>query len=94
MTDLRVGQGAPEFHVVVRRAGGRGPLGPYRLTLAVGFALLIAGGDLLDAASTGTGIDTALTRAAVAASFIWFLSGIVSRILGAGRRPSASPSEG
>ena len=87
MTDLSVDENAPEFRVIVRHHNRRGPLGPYRLALAVGFALLIAGNQLLVAASTGRGIDTALLRAALAAWFIWILAGIVSRILAAGRRP-------
>lgn len=88
MTDLRLPNGGPEFHVVVRHQDRRGPLGPYRLSLAVGFAMLIAGNDLLAAASSGTDIDTALINAGVAAGFIWILSGIVSRILASGGRPS------
>lgn len=88
MTDLGVDGRAPEFHIVVRRPGGRGPLGPYRLTLAVAFALVIAGNDLIAAAGSGLEIDRALIRAMVAAAFIWVLSGIVSRILGAGRPPA------
>lgn len=89
MTDLR--NSGPEFHVVVRHQDRRGPLGPYRLTLAVAFALLVAANDLLAAATTGVGIDRALTRAAVAALFIWILSGVVSRILVAGTRPHQRP---
>ena len=85
MSDLRLRGDVPEFHVVVRHPNRRGPLGPYRFALAVGFALLIAGRDLLDAAGTGQDIDTALTRAGIAAAFIWVLSGIVSRILAAGQ---------
>ncbi len=87
MTDISVDDNTPEFRVVVRHHNRRGPLGPYRLAVAVGFALLIAGNQLLDAASTGRGIDTALLRAALAAWFIWILAGIVSRILAAGRPP-------
>ena len=94
MTDLQLDE-TPEFHVVVRHPNRRGPLGPYRLALAVGFSLLIAGSQLLEAASTGIGIDAALLRALMAAWFIWVLVGIVSRILAAGRRaapPTTTPA--
>lgn len=93
MTDLDRGPvDVPEFHLVVRRPGGRGPLGPYRLALAVGFALLIAGQQLLAAATTGIGIDTALLLAAGSATFIWVLAGVVSRIIAAGRRTPSPPA--
>lgn len=76
----------PEFRVVVKHRNRRGPLGPYRLVLSVAFALLIAGEDLLDAATTGVGTDAALIRATLAAWFVWILAGLVSRILAAGEQ--------
>lgn len=96
MTDVQphVDDELPEFHVVVRRPNRRGPLGPYRLALAVAFAMVIAGQQLLDAATTGTpSVDAALLRAGLAATFIWLLSGVVSRILAHGDRPPSSTAK-
>ncbi len=79
----------PEFHVVVRHRNKRGPLGPYRLAMAVAFSMLVAGEQLLMAAQTGIGVDDALIRAALAAWFIWILAGVVSRILATAQRPTS-----
>ena len=81
----------PQFHVVVRRHNRRGPLGPYRLAMAVAFSMLVAGEQLLMAAETGVGVDDALIRAALAAWFIWILAGIVSRILATAQRSTSRP---
>lgn len=77
----------PEFHIVVRRPRGRGPLAPYRFALAVAFALALAGRDLWRAAVGDGELDAALLRAGVAALFIWILSGIVNGILASAEPP-------
>lgn len=91
MSDQQATGELPEFHLVVRRPRGRGPLAPYRFALAVAFALVVAGRDLWDAAQNhpGAGLDAALLRAGVAALFIWILSGIVNGILASAGRPQA-----
>lgn len=75
-----VSANTPEFRVVVRRTG-RGPLAPYRFAVAISFALLIAGRDLLAAAEHGVGVDDALLRAGVAGLFAWVVLGVVNSIL-------------
>lgn len=78
----------PEFHLVVRRPRGRGPLAPYRFALAVAFALAIAGRELWWAAIGEAELDAALLRAGVAALFIWIRSGVVNGILASAERPT------
>ena len=92
MSDTRSAPDVPEFHIVVRRPNARGPIGPYRLTIAVLFALFVAGRDLYDAAMTGTNYDGALIHAGMAALFIWVLSGVVNSILRTSGPPDRSPT--
>lgn len=59
-----------------------GPLTPYRFPLSLGFAALVAGGPLLDAAQhDGAGLDMALLRALGAAVVMWIPTGIVDKML-------------
>ena len=81
----------PEFRVVVSRPHRRGPLAPYRLALAVVFALLVAGGRMWTALSTGQADDAALLVAAGAGLFVWIVTTIISSILAAGT-PHPAPS--
>ena len=81
----------PEFRVVVSRPHRRGPLAPYRLALAVGFALLVAGGRMWTALSAGQADDSALLVAAGAGLFVWIVTTIISSILAAGT-PHPAPS--
>lgn len=66
---------------MVKRPNARGPLAPYRMTLAVLFAMWIAGRRLWDAAETGIGVDRALLLAGASALFIWVISGVINNIL-------------
>lgn len=79
----------PEFHIVVKRPG-RGPLAPYRLTIATAFALAISGSQLWQAAETGYGVDMALARAGLAGLFAWLLTGKVNSILKAAEAPPST----
>lgn len=92
MSDTRSEHDVPEFHIVVRRPNARGPIGPYRLTIAVMFALFVAGRELWDAAMTGSNYDGALIHAGMAALFIWVLSGVVNSILRTSRPPNGAPA--
>ncbi len=71
----------PQFHLVVRRSSRLGPLAPYRFSLSVLFALLVAGRSLWLELESGTVADDVLLRAGGAALFMWIVSGIVNRIL-------------
>lgn len=88
MADTQVERDLPEFHIVVRRPNHKGPIAPYRMTLAVAFAMFVAGRELWHAVQSGTGYDDALIHAGAAAVFIWVLSGIVNSILTNGAPPS------
>lgn len=79
MTDLRLDENSPEFHIVIRRPSTRSPLAPYRFALTVLFALAVAGTKLLSALRDGTSLDDAVTRVLVAAMFAWFMLGVVNR---------------
>lgn len=92
MSDTAVDEELPQFHIVVRRPNGSGPLAPYRMTLAVVFAMFIAGRQLWVAATSGLNYDIALLHAVAAGFFIWVLSGIVNNIL-ANSRPASSPTK-
>jgi hypothetical protein len=88
-------EGVPQFKVVVTRPNGKGPLGPYRLAIAVGFAALVAGGRIWTSVTTGPADDGALLAAAGAAVFAWVLTTVISNILGAGEvAPSPSAATG
>jgi hypothetical protein len=61
-----------------RRGGG--PIGAWRLTLAVVSSGLLTGRALLDSAMSGQHLDLALGRSFGAACVIWIASGQVNRI--------------
>jgi hypothetical protein len=61
----------------------RGPLGPWRLSLAVAAAAVFTGMPLLDAAQTGLGLDMALARSFGVAFLVWIASGWVNKMLAA-----------
>lgn len=88
MTDLRLDDNAPEFHIVVRRPSGRSPLAPYRFALTVAFALAVGGTKLWSGLRDGIGLDDAVTRVLVAALFAWIMLGIVNRAV----KPANVPS--
>ncbi|WP_420452481.1 hypothetical protein [Ilumatobacter sp.] len=83
----------PEFRLVITRPDGPGPLGPYRLALAVGFALLVAGGRMWTSISHGHADDSALIVAGAAGAFVWVVTTVINRILAtAGRHASRRTS--
>jgi len=61
-----------------RRVGG--PIGAWRLTLAVVTSGVLTGRALLDSAMSGQHLDLALGRSFGAACVIWIASGQVNRI--------------
>lgn len=63
------------------RVLGSGPLGPWRLTIAVTASALTTGRALLDAVSIGVDVDLALGRSFAVAFVVWVLTGVVNRIL-------------
>lgn len=81
----------PEFRIVVKRPG-RGPLAPYRLTIAILFTMAISGSQLWAAAQTGMQVDAALVRAAVSGLFAWIVVGRANKIL-KNATPPAQPAE-
>lgn len=58
-----------------------GPLGPWRLSIAVGVAAVTTGKAFVDAASSGGQIDLALGRSFAVAFVMWMVLGAVNRIL-------------
>ena len=79
MTDLRLDDDAPQFHIIVRRPTTRSPLAPYRFALTVAFALAVGGTKLWSGVRDGIGLDAAVTRVLVAALFAWIMLGVVNR---------------
>lgn len=71
----------PEFRIVVRHPGQRGPLGPYRLAMAVGIVLLVFGSTLWSMISSGNPDDGVLLRAAIVGLIVWVTSGVVDSAL-------------
>jgi hypothetical protein len=61
------------------------------MTLAVMFAMWIAGRRLWDAAETGVGVDRALLLAGASALFIWVVSGVINNILKSATPPPQRP---
>ena len=59
----------------------RGPLGPWKLSIAIGVSALFTGMALFDAATTGLGIDMALLRSFGVAFLTWIAVGILNRVL-------------
>lgn len=82
----------PEFHIVVRRPG-RGPLAPYRLSIAIVFAIAISATRLWAAAHGSAPVDGALLWAALAGAFAWFVVGRANAILKAASPPKRHPAE-
>ena len=82
----------PEFHIVVRRPG-RGPLAPDRLSIAIVFAIAIAGTRLWAAAHGTAPVDAALLLAAIAGAFAWLVVGRANAILRAASPPKRPPTE-
>jgi len=89
VTDLRLDENAPEFHIVVRRPSTRSPLAPYRFALTVLFALAVGGTKLWSALREGASLDGAVTRVLVAAMFAWIMLGVMNRA----SKPAHVPSE-
>ncbi len=84
---------SPEFHLVVRRTNPHGPLAPYRLGLAVAFAVALAGGQFWDALNGVGSLEDALLRGLIIGLFMWIVSGIVNKILTVRDEQSMSLSE-
>jgi class 3 adenylate cyclase len=89
VTDLRVDENSPEFHIVVRRPSTRSPLAPYRFALTVLFAFVVGGTKLWAALRDGTSLDGPVTRVLAAALFAWIMLGVVNRV----SKPAHVPSE-
>ena len=83
---------APEFHIVVRRPNGRGPIAPYRFAITIVMAAMIAGRGLWTALELADGIDMALLRVFGAAVFAWFVLGKIDRIIGSAPPPPRPPA--
>jgi hypothetical protein len=60
---------------------GLGPLGPWRLTLAIGTSAIFTGMPLIDAATAGVGVDMALLRTFGVAFLTWISVGALNRAL-------------
>ena len=90
MTDLRLDENAPEFHLVVKRPSGRSPLAPYRFALTVAFALAVGGNKLWSGLRDSIALDDAVTRVLVAALFAWIMLGIVNRAVKPANLPSGN----
>lgn len=82
----------PEFHLVVRRPG-RGPLAPYRLSIAIVFAIAISGTRLWAAAHGTAPVDAALIMAAVAGTFAWLVVGRANAILKSAAPPKRTTAD-
>ncbi len=82
----------PEFRLIVTRPNGRGPIGPYRLALAVAFAMVIGGGRLWSTLRDGAADDAALLAAAAAGVFVWIVLTVIDNILGSVAKPGPTPA--
>lgn len=60
---------------------GLGPLGPWRLTLAIATSAVFTGMPLVDAATAGVGVDMALLRSFGVAFLTWISVGALNRAL-------------
>lgn len=89
--DDKSASAAPQFRVVVTRPHGRGPLGPYRLVLAVAFAMMIAGERLWSVVRHGHADDGALLAAAAAGVFVWIVTTMINNILASATMPETTP---
>ena len=72
---------AKEFRIVVRSQDRRGPLAPYRLTIAVAVVAVVFGPDLWAGVNAGTPDDGLLIRAGLIGILVWITTGIVSAAL-------------
>ncbi len=87
------GTDVPEFHIVVRRPSGSGPIAPYRFAISVAVAFAVTFGELRAAIFDGAPGDAALLRAVVAAAFTWVVLTVLNRVLAtAPSTPSDSPN--
>ncbi len=64
-----------------RRRRGEGPLAPWRLSLSVAASIVFTGMPLVDAATTGIDVDTALLRSFGVAFLTWVALGALNRAL-------------
>ncbi|MEX1107062.1 MAG: hypothetical protein WEB78_12760 [Ilumatobacteraceae bacterium] len=60
---------------------GLGPLGPWRLAIAIGTSAAFTGMPLVDAATTGVDIDMALLRSLGVAFLTWISVGALNKAL-------------
>lgn len=92
MTDIAIEPTpASEPNTAPAPVAGPGPLAPYRFALSLGFAALVAGQPLLDAAEGGEGLELALLKALGAAVVMWFPTGLINRLLS--NAPVADPAD-
>ncbi len=78
------GTDVPEFHIVVKRPSGHGPIAPYRFAVSVAVAIIVTFGELRAAIFDGAPGDAALLRAIAAAAFTWFVLTVLNRVLASG----------
>lgn len=93
--DTDVGVAAPpEFEIVVRRPGQRGPLAPYRLVISIAVVMVVLGPTLYSMVAGQTPDDVVLLRAGAIGVIVWITTGIVSSALGsAARSGSQRPAD-
>jgi len=58
-----------------------GPLAPWRLVIVVTVSALLTGSKLIDAVSSGVGVDFALMRSFGVAFIVWIALGIINKVL-------------
>lgn len=71
----------PEYRIVVRHPGRRGPLGPYRLLMVVVVVVLVFGSSLWSMLSAMSPDDGVLLRAGVVGLLVWVTTGVVDKAL-------------
>lgn len=82
--------GLPEFSLVVKHPGRRGPIAPYRLAICVLVVGVVFGVPLYSTLVGSTPDDTVLLRAAAIGVLVWITTGIVDAALAAASNPVRS----
>ncbi|MFK8024859.1 MAG: hypothetical protein AB8G26_12945 [Ilumatobacter sp.] len=84
VSDASDGDGPfPEFSIVVKHPTGRGPIGPYRLVLAVVVAAIVLGPAIYSMLLGRSPDDVVVLRAAGIGLLVWVTTGIVDSALAA-----------
>jgi len=94
VSDEPVAMPLPEYRIIVRHPGRRGPLGPYRLLMAVVVVGLVFGASLWSMLSAMTPDDGVLLRAGVVGLLVWVTTGVVDTALASADAASRPPVEG